>query len=67
MGDPFVEIHKDEITREAFRIYQYRERLKQPDDPAGNFTAAIAVIKNRYKGGPQYLGFKVVGYTPDLQ
>lgn len=49
LEDKFVTEHKEEIDREAFVIYQQRERLCQEDTPVENYLTAIRIVKNRYK------------------
>ena len=45
--DPFVEEHKSEIEKEAFRIYQQRERFLQRNVAEDNFLAAIDIVKRK--------------------
>jgi len=47
--DRFVEEHRAEIEKEAFKIYVIRRRYCQPDDPTGNFLVAIDQVKMRYR------------------
>lgn len=55
--DPFVEQHKEEIEREAFKIYRMREHYLQPDDSIANFLEAIHRVKVRY-GGERFTDLK---------
>jgi len=45
----WVERHKEEIEREAFRIYQMRQQLGQEDSSKENWESAIRIVWLRYQ------------------